>query len=425
MARLGDAEVRHFLCELCRLRAQGAVDETSAASLMAMRLERLRLLTIWNAQADDTINGVGSATRRLRELDRELPEGVVPSLEPEFAPYWPEPKPQVSLAWHMLRLSREGGRGDHGERTVGSLKPLRGALFNQQRELALDNDAMIRLQGGHLQLPGSIVTESLGFEQFHSGLRVRMGEKSIQAWPMPASVALGLEELFVEYYISAQGAKAQWAKLYAAGAALANDIFFSCWLRGTEPWGIKLAAFERELYLDAPCPHCNKFHVGVPLTERTKNDPGGRGFDLLTAAVTGAGLRVGDAARRYLEIRRQLPTNSPYLFVREDGKQWDTKFFWGRYVMPGLRALSARGHPGVVGLPWDVQARLTIRVYRRGAEKFAKKAKVDNDLLDLMGRWRPKTAFKDPAIMRQRYYELDCADLYEVTAAKPPPMAAA
>ena len=57
---------------------------------------------------------------------------------------------------------------------------------------------------------------------------------------------------------------------------------------------------------------------------------------------------------------------------------------------------------------------------RRGGEKFVIRAGIDKDLVDLMGRWRPKESTREPSIMRQRYYEMECEDCYLVTAARPP-----
>ena len=60
-----------------------------------------------------------------------------------------------------------------------------------------------------------------------------------------------------------------------------------------------------------------------------------------------------------------------------------------------------------------------IRMYRRGGEKFALMAGIQPDLIDLMGRWRPREATREPSVMRQRYYEMECEDGVIVTSAAP------
>jgi hypothetical protein len=61
-------------------------------------------------------------------------------------------------------------------------------------------------------------------------------------------------------------------------------------------------------------------------------------------------------------------------------------------------------------------------MYRRGGEKFAIMAGVHQDLIDLMARWRPKAAAREPGVMRQRYYEMTCGDghLVRASASAPP-----
>ena len=47
---------------------------------------------------------------------------------------------------------------------------------------------------------------------------------------------------------------------------------------------------------------------------------------------------------------------------------------------------------------------------RRGGVTHVKKAGVDRDLIDLMGRWRENLRNKDPHIMQQRYFGMSCED---------------
>ena len=89
--------------------------------------------------------------------------------------------------------------------------------------------------------------------------------------------------------------------------------------------------------------------------------------------------------------------------------------------MPALVRLKSTGHPGLAGIELADARAVTIRMYRRGGEKFALMAGVSQDLIDLMGRWRPRESAREPSIMRQRYYEMTCEDGCLVTARRPAP----
>ena len=143
-----------------------------------------------------------------------------------------------------------------------------------------------------------------------------------------------------------------------------------------------------------------------------------RGFDLICAPVTGAGLCVGEAALRYLELRATLNVRSKLLFVREGNKPWTTQFFWHSYAMPGLRALSATGDRSVKNLPWDEPRQWYIRIYRRGANEFYVKLDFNKDLRDMVFGWKPKSEPK-PGHTSHVYYDIHCEDMLRMTSARP------
>jgi hypothetical protein len=107
------------------------------------------------------------------------------------------------------------------------------------------------------------------------------------------------------------------------------------------------------------------------------------------------------------------------MFVQRDGKAWDNAYFFKGFALPAMARMKAEGHPGLAGINLKETRRVTIRMWRRGGEKFVLMNKVNPDLVDLMGRWRPRQQNREPSIMRQRYYEMECEDGWAVTSAAP------
>ena len=423
-ARPADTVLRRFVCEVCRLRAQLGTEITEEYAFL-LEIERARLITTWNAQTDGTASELAGNRKKMAKLDATMPPGAR-ILRPLHEPFWPAAAPEVSLAWHMLRDSLVGGKGKDGVKAVSSVGKLRSAFFSDFREWNMDNFSLLNFRGGnHAMLPGSATTESLAFEQFHHGLRVRMGETCIRAFPMPPAVARSLERLFTSW--SSQAAdqrKGRWPAFYAAAARLAHVLYYTLGLRGTELWGVEYGPFVKAIRLDEanPCPWCGRCHIGLPINVRTKKDPtnkmSGRGFDLVSAPVTDAGLQVGEAAMRYLELRASLNIKSRLLFAKEGDKPWNTQFFWRNYVLPGLRTLSATGDRSVRHLPWSEPRQWYIRVYRRGAHEFYVKSDANKDIKDMVFGWKPRSEPK-PGHISQVYYDIHCEDMVKLTSKKP------
>lgn len=298
-------------------------------------------------------------------------------------------------------------------------------MFNEHRELNIENTSLVRLNTSKLTVsPGSAPTDGVGNELFVKGLENTLGTKAVKAFPMPPSVARALEREFENLFAGSSGVVARYG---AAAAILANLQLYSNFLRGNEPWKQKLEPFLRQPYLDVACPQCGRMHAFLTIEEMTKTS--NRGFDLVLATpVTGAGLHSARAVLRMqrmaIEMHRLLAArgikHDGYLYVKENGKPWQNQDFWKAYVMPALRRLQVQGHPGLVGLDLGNARKAIIRMYRRGGEKFVLQAGVPQDLVDLMGRWRPKQAQSEPSIMRQRYYEMECEDGWTVTGTAPP-----
>ena len=144
----------------------------------------------------------------------------------------------------------------------------------------------------------------------------------------------------------------------------------------------------------------------------------GQQFDLLSVPVTGAGLRIGDAVQQALRARAEIRTTSPLLFIKENGTRWDGNFFKKTYLEPALRKLSAQGHWGMKNAPWDNTGRaMTIKMYRRGGTTFYQTTTIGEDLLDLMGRWKPSARNRMPGPQRQRYSGYSCKHMVHITAA--------
>ena len=78
-ARRGDAEIRLFICELCRVRAYTGADITPESRPL-LELERARTLTRFNELSDDSVAALASSRRLLARLDAQLPEGLAPAL---------------------------------------------------------------------------------------------------------------------------------------------------------------------------------------------------------------------------------------------------------------------------------------------------------------------------------------------------------
>ena len=422
-ARAADARCRKFVCEVCRVRAQCGHAAEDEAGDRLRELERVRLLTLWAGSTDKTMSGVAGGVRKLAELDAALPSGC-PAAAPPSRRTWPPPLRTITLQWHQLSIMRTGGRSESGMRTVGGLKSLRSAMFNLHREQQIDNPLTIRLAESKLMdAPGSAPTDSVGNEMFVRGLEATLGSRAVKADAMPPSVARAIER---DLTLQRQSTRSAWGRYDLAAARLANVQLYSNFLRGDEPWKQKYSTFRRQPYLDQPCPTCGHNHALLTVDERWKMS--NRGFDLVLATpVTGAGLSSGRAVTEMLEARAEVArlltangTPSDHLFVKQDGKPWDNDYFFRGIVVPILRRLVTARHPGTIGMDLADSRRTTIRVYRRGGETFVKKANVDPDLVDLMGRWRPQQRTKEPAIMRQRYYSMTCEDGYLVTAAAPP-----
>lgn len=357
--------------------------------------------------------------------DALLPAGCPRAIEP-YSKYWPKPSRVITVLWHILALSQEPGTGTDGFKSVSTLGKLRAAFFNALREERIDDFELIKFKEIHLHAPNSIPTESVGVALFHRGLKVRMGEHTVQAWAMPSSIARAIEADLERIYVRATGI---WSRYYAAAARLAHVSMYTCILRGNEPWIQKFQAFVDALFVDGrTCPDCGGEHVGLCFDERTKTTATGRGFDLAMAPTTGAGLRAKEAALLVVELRAQLPTTSPYLYVLKSGKPWTSKDFWKEFAEPALFRLAQEGHGGMAKAQvksgrWAVQRAMNIRVYRRGGRRFLGKAKVARTLTNLMGRWRMRDSM--PGEMEERYYmesqdePIDCSDLVAITEAKP------
>ena len=414
-ARPHDATIRRFVCEVCTVRAQIGED-ISRDTKHYLELERARLITTWNAQADGGIRSLAGQRRVLLALDAALPDNCPRSLEGKFMPYWPNPTRLRTLAWHLLSLSRHGGQGENGARAMSSVKKFRAVYFNELRDLRIDDEALIAFEKRHVYAPNSIPTESIGFSQFFLGMRIRHGEQTQQAWPLPRSVALALES---EFQRLASSAKSPWARYLTALARLAHDIYFTFILRGDEPFMIRHAAVRDNLFLESPCPFCGKLHVAFYLQERTKKNMTGQQFDLLSVPVTGVGLRIGDAVKQVLRAREQVRVRSPLLFVKEDGSRWDGNFFRKTYLEPALRKLAAQGHWGMKNAPWEKGGQaMNIRMYRRGGTTFYQTTPIGEDLLDLMGRWKPEVRNRMSGTMRQRYSGFSCKHMVFITSAE-------
>ena len=404
------------------MRAQCGHLAESPAGDRARLLERVRILTLWSGSSDSTIAGVSSGRSRLFALDALLPAGCPRTVEP-YGPYWPMPSKVISLQWHQLHLSNWGGQGDNGMRSAATLKQLRGVMYHEHRNRNLENTALVKVSTKFLVAPGTAPTDAVVNEIFVRGLEATLGTNAQKSAPMPPSVARALEQEFEHLYFTARGAYAKYA---AAMAQLANLQLYTNFLRGSEPWIQKWKTFEDQKFLDADCPQCGCRHLNLIIDERTKTSD--RGFDLVTASPeTGAGLHTLIVAKRVIKERRSFGQllaargkPSEYLFVQENGKPWTNDTYWKSYGKPALHRLQAAGHPGLVGVDLANARRCTIRMYRRGGEKFAKMAGVDPDLIDLMARWRPKAANREPGVMRQRYYEMGCEDGHLVTASAPP-----
>ena len=167
------------------------------------------------------------------------------------------------------------------------------------------------------------------------------------------------------------------------------------------------------------------------MSERTKREP--TGFDLVCATpVTGAGLQSLVAYEELLQLRAEIDPLlrargivTDWLFIKEDGKQWNNAHMWKIYIKPILGLLVARKHPGMAGVDLSDSRRTNLYMYRRGGAKFhlLPNNGLNPDLVDFMGRWRVKLANREPAIMRQRYNftnSMSCEDGYAVTTAAPP-----
>ena len=422
-ARAHDALCQNFLCEVCRVRAQCGHLAESPAGDRAREIERVRILTVWAGSSDSTISGISSGRQRLFALDGLLPNGCPRTVEP-FGAYWPRPSKVISLQWHQIYLSNWGGQSEDGMRSAATLKQLRGVMFNEHRNRSSENIALVRMSTKFVVAHGTAPTDSVMNEQFVRGLEATLGTKAQKSAPMPPSVARALEQEFEHLFLTAQGAYAQYA---AAMAQLANLQLYTNFLRGNEPWKQKWRNFAEQPFLDADCPQCGCRHLNLIIDERTKTSD--RPFDLVTASPeTGAGLHTLRITRRVLQQRAKIgqllrargKTVSEYLFIQENGRPWTNDTFWKGYGMPALRRLQTAGHPGLVGIDLNNARRTTIRMYRRGGEKFAIMAGVHQDLIDLMARWRPKAAAREPGVMRQRYYEMTCEDGHLVTASAPP-----
>ena len=388
----------------------------------ARMLEKVCILTRFAASTDSTISGLMGARKRLLELDSALPKGCPSTLEP-FRPFWPLKNSIISLQWNQVSIYPSGGRGEGGLRSVASIKTLRGAMFNSWRELASESQALIRMSNSKLLLaPGSSPTDSVANETFVRGFETTLGTRATKSTPMPPSVTRGIERELDRVFLEA---RTVWAKYHAACATLANVQLYSNFLRGNEPWKQRWAAFQVQPYLERDCPTCGHRHLCISISDRTKTTD--KPFDLVTVVpVTGAGLHSLRAAKKMLEYRAQVDRllrangrRSDFLFVREDGKPWNNDDFWKGYGLPALRRLKATGHPGLAGVDVDDTRACGIRMYRRGGEKFVMMANVNRDLVDLMARWRPRESQREPSIMRQRYYEMQCEDGVLVTAAAP------
>ena len=90
-ARLADARIHEFICELCRVRAQTG-SEVTAESRPLMELERVRILTRWTHHSDTTATGAASARLALQRLDVDLPKGCPTAVLQRFPPRWPRPR---------------------------------------------------------------------------------------------------------------------------------------------------------------------------------------------------------------------------------------------------------------------------------------------------------------------------------------------
>lgn len=422
-ARRADAICRNFLCEVCRVRSMCGDEAEGSAGDRARELERVRLLTLWAASTNSTIEAVATGRRQLMRLDALLPRGCLPAVSP-FVPFWPLPRREITLEWHQLSLYPWGGHGEFGQRSVDTIKKLSGVLFNEHRERGMEASELIRLPNSKLlAAAGSSPTDSVLHEQFVRGLTTTLGTRANKAWPMPPAVARAIEAALMDGF---NASRSVWGKYEAAMARLALVQMYSCFLRGNEPWKQKWKDFMVQPYLTAACPQCGHSHALLVIGERTKTSE--RPFTLAIATpVTGAGLQSLRAMQQALQMRAKVERllqargiRSEYLFVNEEGKVWTNDDFRKRFILPELRRLQVQRHPGLVGVNLSDARVTTIRMIRRGGEIFVKKAKVDPDLVDLMGRWRPKQQNREPTIMRQRYYEMTCEDCHLVTSARPP-----
>lgn len=415
-ARADEGLTRRFICEVCTVRAQTGAD-IGDSNRRYLELERARLITTWNAQSDGGVRALAGQRRKLMEMDALLPVGCPKSLAKKFLPSWPEPSSLRTLSWHLLALSRTGGLGENGARAISSVKKFRSAYFNELRDLRIDDESLIAFEKRHICAPGSIPTESIGFAQFFKGLRVRHGEQTQQAWPMPRAIACAAE---LEFIKQAAAAKSPWARYLTALARLAHDMYFTFMLRGEEPFMVQLAVVEGNLFLDTPCPYCREHHLAFVLQEHTKANMTGQQFDLLSVPLTGAGLRMGDAARAVLKMRREVRCDSPLLFIQENGKRWTGDYFRKTHLEPVLRRLSTQGHWAMKNAPWDKAARgMNIKMYRRGGDTFYQTTGIGGDLIDLMGRWKVEKRKNMPREQRQRYSGFSCKHMVEITSAKP------
>jgi hypothetical protein len=355
------------------------------------------------------------------ELDALLPDGCAPSVRP-FLPYWPRPGAVVALQWHQASLSTHGGKADDGMRTAGSLKALRGAAFHDHREHGVENPHLVVQPDSKLAVvPGSAPSDSVGNTMFAKGLTNILGVLAAKAFPLPPSVARAIER---DFYGIAQSARGVWERYMAVAAAFVSDLMYAAFLRGNEPWKMLWSKFGQQPYLRQLCPLCGHNHLNVFFGgegELTKTSD--KQVDIVIAApVTGSGLRIQLMAERLLELRamvdkllRARGIRTDYLFVTRAGAPWANQDFMKDWGLPAMQRLRQEGHPGLAGIDLGDMRRVGIRMWRRGGEMDAIKRGVLPDLIDLMGRWRPKLAQKEPSIMRQRYYTMRCEDGVKIT----------
>ena len=386
IARRGEWAIAPFQCENCwfvNLHHRVPLTDSMRDQNLLHTLRRANLDIFWSREYKtiQTVTGhIREIIRRAKEADRPVP------LDP--LPPWPVRDDQgMGIAIMMLEKSVEPGRNTSKYSQFDTVRKLRSAAFNVFAASSTGSASRYAVKSSKDQKLSHLFTgstQSLLMENFTSGMKARMPQKTVRNKALVSEVIGPMLDRMEAELEDVETDAERKRELTMAGGYIVATFGYS--LRGNEGFwldgdrlvsGLQVGKYAQ----DIP-------HIVISLLGKFKGEDGDRMHVLPLANVTKSGIRIRKWLERVARIYREEGRSDSPAFCDKEGYML-TSGDIERVFHPFLIEMQGEERFGEY-LPRGLKVEehyLCFRSFRRGAEATALNRGIKKPVIDFVHRW--------------------------------------